>query len=117
MTTEELKKALKEEVRPVKELVEVMKKTIDRLEFSQRVTGDQVRTIKEQQSVINEKLDDVKKDLEEVQQTTESNSGSLIEIETTLKSYADAYKLNQDNIERLKKKVNKVEEHLGLPIE
>lgn len=57
MTKEEFRKIIKEEVRPVKEMVEVVKQQIDRTYSTTHVNFDLAKSIKEQQSVMNEKLD------------------------------------------------------------
>lgn len=82
-----LRELIKEEIRLVKEIVEVIKKKVDNQEFHIDVTSGNVRSMKEQQSVMNEKLD--------------SHSASLVSIESKLDGYADAYKINKGNIERL----------------
>lgn len=60
MTNEDLAKLLKDikqEIRGVKDLVEVIKKKVDSNDLFISAIAANVRSIKEQQSVINEKLD------------------------------------------------------------
>jgi hypothetical protein len=52
-----LSELIKEEIRPVKDIVEVIKKKVDSQELHILVTTENVRSIKEQQSVMNDKLD------------------------------------------------------------
>lgn len=75
-----LRELIKEEIRPVKEIVEIIKKKVDSQELHIHVTTENVRSVKEQQSVINEKLD--------------SHSASLVNIESKLDAYTDSYKIN-----------------------
>lgn len=71
MNDEDLKKLrelIKEEIRPVKDIVEVIKKKVDGHDLYLHSTSGNVRSIKEQQSVMNDKLD--------------SHTASLINIES-----------------------------------
>ena len=54
-----IRKALRDEIRPLKETVEVIKSKVDKLELFQSSTSSQVRSIRDQQSVINEKIDEI----------------------------------------------------------
>lgn len=60
-----IQKAVKDEIRPVKELTEILKKKIDSTEFLHKANRESVRTIKDQQSVINEKLDEIKASIDD----------------------------------------------------
>ena len=84
---------IKEEIRSVKDIVEVIKHKVDTLQMFQSTTSDNIRLIKEQQSIINEKLD--------------NHTAALIEIESRLEGFADAWKINRSRIER-------VEKHIGI---
>lgn len=54
--------------------------------------------------------------LDEIQKTQDSHSASLINVESTLEGYADAYKVNKGNIERLDEKMSKVEDQLDISV-
>lgn len=95
-----LKQLVKEEIRPVKEIVELIKKKVDNQELYIDVTSHNTRAVKEQQSVINEKLD--------------SHSAALVNIEAKLDGFTDSYKINQHNIERVDTRLSTVEEELGI---
>lgn len=110
MTDEELKKLkqiIKDEIRPVKDIVEMTKKKVDSQQIFLHSTAENVREIKEQQSIMNGKMDDM-------QDTLDSNTASVMEIEKTLKSYADSYKINQHNIERVDTRLANVEKKLDI---
>lgn len=66
-------------LKQIKEVLDIVKSKVDKLEFFQDVTSEKVRFAKDQLSVINEKLD--------------SHSASLISIESKLDAYGDMYKL------------------------
>ena len=84
----------------LKELLEIIRDKIDKLEMFQHVTSEQVRTIKDQMSVVNRKLD--------------THSGSLVSIESKLDAYGDMYKISQKNIERLDTRLSTVEDQLNI---
>lgn len=90
----------KDNTNHIKELLEIIKEKIDKLEMFYSVTAQQVRTIKDQLSVVNRKLD--------------THSASLIEIESKLDSYADSYKINHHNIERLDSRLSTTEGKLEI---
>lgn len=87
--------------RAIKELLEVIKHKVDGTEVRVRMLSHEIREVKDQQSVLNEKLD-------QIQETLESHGGSLVNIESRLEGFADAWKINRAEI-------NKVKKHLGLP--
>lgn len=100
-------KTLKDDLRPLKDLLEIVKDKIDKMETFQSVTMQQVRDIKNQQSVINGKLDDIG-------ETLEGHTGSLITIEKELKAYGDMYKINDSNIRKIEKRVKNLEKNTGI---
>lgn len=102
-------KTLKEELRPLKDLLEIIKDKVDRMESFQNVTMQQVRDIKSQQSVINGKLD-------EMQETLDAHTGSLMTIERDIKGYADMYKINDSNIRKMEKRLEAVEGNAGISV-
>lgn len=108
MTEEEFRKIIKEEVRPVKDMVEIIKKDVDRLDFTAGASDRVIRFIKEQQSVMNEKLDNLS-------EKSDSHSVSLIKIESSIKIYDEIYKDNKKDIKKLKDRTSKIETTLGLP--
>lgn len=83
-----------DDLKKIKELLEIVNSRVGKLEVHFMVRSSTWDLIKGQQSVMNDKLD-------EIQETQDSHSASLINIESTLKGYADAYKVNKGNIERL----------------
>lgn len=96
--------SLKDELRPLKDLLEIIKDKVEKVETFQSVTMQQVRDIKSQQSVMNGKLD-------EMQESLETNTAAVIELESTVKGYADMYKVNDSNIRRMEKRLEALEEN------
>lgn len=90
-----------DDLKQIKELLEIVAHKVDMMEISRIGQSASLHLMKDQQSVMNAKLDAIRKDLDEVKETLESHTGSLMNIEATLEGYADAYKVNKGNIERL----------------
>lgn len=117
-----IQKVIKDELRPTKELVEVIKRKVDGQELYVRATSSQVSSIKEQQSVMNEKLDEHSamlkehsKILEEQKDTLENRVlPSVVYIEQNIKAYSDMYKINNDNMKKLEKRNEILEEQAGI---
>lgn len=105
----QIQKVVKDEIRPVKELVEILKNKVDQIELFQNVTMNQTRTIKDQQSVMNEKLT-------EMQETLDANTASVVTIEKEIKGYGDMYKINDSNIRKMQKRLEPLEENAGVEV-
>lgn len=91
----------------IKELLEIVKHKVDSSELRSSTQSATLQLIKDQMSVMNKKMDSM-------QETLDSNTTSVVEIEKTLKAYADSYQINQHNIERLDTRLNTVEEELSI---
>lgn len=119
----------KDTLKSIKELVEIIKNKVERVETTQMGNSASIRLTRDQLSVVNEKLDKVTKRLDDINEEQQSAKKQLNEvkdvqekrilppviyIETTVKSYADRYVTNEDHIRRLDKRLNTVEEDLGI---
>jgi len=123
-------KTLQDELQPLKELLEIVKDKIDKMEAFQNVTMQQTRDIKDQQSVMNRKLDGIEKrlggveeqlndpdtGLEAINRRLDAHTGAVIELEKTIKGYADMYKINDSNIRRMEKRLETLEEDAGVDV-
>ena len=89
-----------DDLKKIKDLVEIVVNKIRGIEMHQGVMADQIRTIRDQQFVMNEKLD--------------THTASLVKIEETLEGYADMYKANKEKNEELEEKVDIIEDQLGV---
>ncbi len=124
MTNDDLKKLrilLKDEIKPLKELLEITSHKVKQIDMSQTIMSSQVSRVKDQVSVMNEKLDDhtAKLDLhtaklDEHSSKLDIHTESLVTIEDTLKSYRDMYVINNEKSEDLDERVIVIEDHLGL---
>src|SRR5258708_36393174 len=95
----------------VKEITEVTNDKVEKIGLFMNVTSGQVRMIKDQQSVINKKLDALGKDLKQVRETQDDRLLPLVvTIENEIKVYSDMYKLNNDNMKKLEKRLEVIED-------
>lgn len=95
-------------VESIKEIVEITQDKVDKIELLQSVTTGQVRTIKNQQSVFNKKLDELKETIDE------QILPSVVTTENTIQAYGDMYKINDDNARKLEKRIEIVETKLEI---
>lgn len=102
-----IKKVLKELVTPVKELVEITNHRVKKVETGQTILQISADKIKDQQSVMNEKLDEHTEKLD-------NHTAALMKIEDTLEGYADMYKVNKEDNERLEQRVEAIETQVGI---
>lgn len=124
MTNDDLKKLkilLKDEIKPLKELLEITSHKVKQIDLGQTLMSSQVGRLRDQVSVINEKLDDHSGKLDAHTAKLDQHSSkldihteSLVTIEDTLKSYKDMYVINNEKSEDLDVRVTVIEDHLGL---
>lgn len=105
-----------DDLKQIKELLEIVAHKVDMMEVSRTGQSASLHLMKDQQSVMNTKLDTIQKDLNEVKETQQNHTGSLMNIEATLEGYADSYKENQRNIERLDTRLSEAEEELNIEV-
>jgi len=110
MANDDLKKINRGTIslREIKELLEIVDNKVGKLETHVSIHSATMHLIKDQQSVMNGKLDNLQEDMEEVKETLGNHGGALVRIESRLDGFADAWKINRAEI-------NKVKRHLGLP--
>lgn len=92
MTSDEIKK-LKEiihaEVRPVREMVEIVKRQVKSIDMGQTLSSGQLRSIREMQSVMNDKLD-------QHTEVLESHTASLGNLEQMIPAIGDIHEMVED---------------------
>lgn len=110
---DEVKQAVKDEVRPLKEQIEIVKSKVDKLDLFQSLATNQIRAVKDQLSVVNEKLDT----LQEIKEVVEDRIyPSVMDIELNIKAYGDMYKINNDSARKLEKRVITLEDHAHIQL-
>lgn len=65
---------------------------------------------------VHKTMDSMQSKIDTIQETLDAHTGSLMKIEATLEGYADAYKINKGNIERLDERLAKAEDQLDIPV-
>ncbi len=108
MNKDDFKKLLDEALNPIRQDLQDVK--IDLQEVK-----DGLHEVKIDLQEVKDGLHEVKIDLQDVKETQEARVlPSVITTETTIKAYADAYKTNKANIERLDSRVTKLEDNAGI---
>lgn len=62
------------------------------------------------------KLDDPDIGLKRLNDRVDANTAAVMELEKTVKGYADSYKINKYNIERVDTRLSKVEDELNIEV-
>jgi hypothetical protein len=93
---------LTNELRRLGDLLEIVSNKVNTMETFQGVTMQNVRDIRDQQSIMNQKLD--------------AHTGSLVTIESKLDAYGDMYKINDSNIRKIQKRTELLEEDTGVEV-
>lgn len=108
MTNDDFKKLLDSAIKPLQQGLNEVRGGLNEV----RSDLDKVKTGLNE---VRKNLDGVIEELKEVKDIQEKRVlPPLIYIETTVKSYADRYVTNEDHIGRLDKRLNVVEENLGI---
>ena len=96
-----------DDLKKIKDLVEIVVNKIRGVETQQSIMADQFRIVRDQQSVMNDKLDSVEDKLD-------NHTASLVKIEDTLEGYADMYNVNKEKSDELEERVETIEEKLAI---
>src|SRR3989344_8653819 len=92
-----LRDALKDEIKPIKEIVEIIEHKIGVMEMSQLASSESIRRMRDQQSVMNDKLDEQAKELGGLAATQETHTRVLVELENeTIPLVKDMHALLKD---------------------
>ncbi|MDO8573307.1 MAG: hypothetical protein Q7R77_01010 [Candidatus Daviesbacteria bacterium] len=80
------------------------------------VVNETIKPIKEKLDGVTERLDGVTERLDDpdtglvaINNRLDANTGAVIELEKTVKGYADMYKMNDSNIRRIESRLKPVE--------
>ena len=125
--TKNLEKIIKEAIRPLKDMVEVVKHKIGRMESGKEAQSTSLYLMREQQSVMNEKLDKVvnkvdalskdvealKKDVKEVQENVDAARGDIESMHMDIIAIKETEGLFHS---RNKREIDEIKTHLNLPL-
>lgn len=65
---------------------------------------------------VNQKLDDPDTGLAAINRRLDANTGAVVELEKTVKGYADMYKINDSNIRKMEKRLEPLEEKADVSV-
>lgn len=111
--TKNLQKIITEAIRPLKDIVEIVKHKVDRMETGKEAQFTSFYLMREQQSVMNEKLDTISKDLERLEGKTDALSGDIEQLHDDVKAIKDKTGMYHD---RNKREIDEIKTHLHLPL-
>lgn len=77
------------------------------------IVEDVVKPIKDQLNGVTSRLDDPDTGLAAINKRLDANTAAVVELESTVKGYADMYKINDSNIRRMEKRLEPLEEDAG----
>ncbi len=81
---------------------------------SKKILDKVLESINKRFDGIEEQLNDSDSGLPALNRRMDVNTEAIVELESTIKGYADAYKTNKVNIERLDDRVSKLEDNSGI---
>lgn len=113
MNPKEFQKLLSEAVRPLKDIVEVVKRKVDSQQVFASSAADNIRLMKEQQSIMNEKLDHIDETLEDHTRRLEALSGDMEQVLSEVKASHDEIGLWH---QRDKREIDEIKRHVGIPL-
>jgi DNA uptake protein ComE-like DNA-binding protein len=78
------------------------------------VVDEAITPINQRLGTIEEKLNDQESGLSSLRESVDANTASVVELEKTINGYGDMYKMNNDNIIKLGKRMTTVEDELAI---
>lgn len=104
----------------VKELLEIINSKVGKIEMRQSLQTTQLSLMKDQQSVMNEKLDDIssdvdglKKDIGELSENVDAARGDIEQLHMDVKGIRDKENLFHS---RNKREIDEIKTHLNMPL-
>lgn len=97
----------------IKELLEIVKNKVGKIELRQLTQSSQISLMKDQQSVMNEKLDEVQETQEDHTKRLEALAGDVEQLHMDVKGIRDAEGMFHS---RNKREIDEIKDHLGLPL-
>ena len=116
MTKDELKhmkEMVKDVIRPIGDMVEVLKMKVSNQGAIVSAAAENVRSVKEQQSVMNEKLTGMQNTLDEHTDKLDALLGDVMDLQDQTKAIHDKIGLGHT---RNKREIDETKTHLGLPL-
>ena len=101
------------QMRDLKELIEVVNHKVGSIDANQKIYSAQLVLIKDKQSVLNDKLDEVTDTQKDHTRKLEALSGDVEQLLTDVKGIRDEIGLWHG---RDKREIDEIKKHVGLPI-
>ncbi|GEM_PF-5346451 len=102
-----------DDLKKIKELLEIVNNKVGKLETHVSIHTSTMHVIKDQQSVMNEKLDDLKTELKEVNENVDAARGGIESLHMDVKGIRDKEGLFHS---RNKREIDEIKTHLGMPL-
>lgn len=102
MTNDDFKKLLDESLNPIKKQLED--------------PGHGLAAINKRLGGIEARLDNPDAGLAAINRRLDANTAAIVELESTVKGYADMYKINDSNVRKMEKRLEKVEEKSDIDV-
>jgi len=97
----------------IKELLEIVNNKVGNMEARQHDQSVQLHLMRDQQSVINEKLDDLKKNARELNENVDAARGDIELLHMDVKGIKDKESLYHS---RNKREIDEIKTHLDIPL-
>lgn len=102
-----------DDLKKIKELLEIVNNKVGKLETHVSVHSATMHVIKDQQSVMNEKLDKIVRDVEEMSENVDAARGDIELLHMDVKGIRDKEGIAHS---RNKREIDEIKTHLGLPL-
>src|SRR3989344_2236404 len=91
-----------------------LSKNLTSVKSAQSQFGKDLVLVKQTLNRHDTDLAKIRNDINTIKETQETHTSSLLTIETTIKAYGDMYKINDDNIRKVEKRTETLEEKAGI---
>ena len=102
-----------DDLKKIKELLEIVNNKVGKLETHIGVHSATMHVIKDQQSVMNEKLDDITGDIKELSENVDAARADIENLHMDVKGIRDKEGMAHS---RNKREIDEIKNHLGLPL-
>ena len=102
-----------DDLKKIKELLEIVGNKVGKLETHVSVHSATMHLIKDQQSVMNDKLDDLKVDIKELTENVDAARGDIEHLHMDVKGIREKEGLFHS---RNKREIDEIKTHLDLPL-
>lgn len=97
----------------VKELLEIIHNKVGKIEMRQSLQTTQLSLMKDQQSVMNEKLDNIVSEVKEMSENVDAARGDIESIRMDVKAIREKQGMYHS---RNKREIDEIKTHIGLPL-